>query len=1521
MSSTTVHYYHHYYLTSAASSDGTFAAYAGNPTKAFTQSASSVPALNAYPLPTPTPTATSLPSYVGVLGTEYVANEAIQALRVDCRMPDMSQLAVPRYARLVPLTTDLSYHGIEELAFEWRQSTHGSVQIGPVSVRLATRNNPFDSGDWTKDFSRASKESSPYTKFWTGSHEKFNTVKLISSHQAELRICTDLTDCAGTTTVVRVNGGACGRGGEEAHASRVVAMNAKTGDMRIEVHMRAADASTDPFVKVLLYDAPYHNATSQTGGTDGNLWATTGRDTQENTNRERFLSYLKKGWATSYTHEASSQCTRCSARCSHWCPSNSENLFANAVPSEVADMAQLSLSVEVPFGAPASDAHLLGGNVLTESSQLPGGGLSSLVHGGVKYEVKLGGQKVLAGSALLQHYSTDSLTALQRGSESSLTPYTIVPIEIIAYVNNSDASAAAMAATGRSGAGTGDAYFDGGTVGSYEVWLFDNHLIQYASWMPECQFPSAALSEGSVMAPTLYAIAPPMGNSFLNHASTSDAFLYPVMDSNNRISYTLYGAVPRYKDYFGAKFVGQILIETAAMYTFQLSSDDSSRLTIGGACKEAVQSLGRTGARDCTEGGTQVVNNGGCHGMTPPKQSAAIALQQGWLTFQIDYFEKTGNGGIEMTLNNQIVPSSRIRTVPATSSFTNLGRCSYYQRWTSLPSGSTSLMAGPAPTAVASLVECALLCRETVACRAYYYRPSATANPSGAGACTLTENDLAKTVASWVQQRSWPSVLGVCHPVPATRGRRLTETPLSGGNDANAKNLKACTGECDSDAHCGPGLECFQREKGEKIPGCSGKGGGINWDYCYDPIAAPTGEANVSPVDKGTSPPVAGGMSSFPPFSLFVDGAVPTVTGRPFKLEGAAPASITVGGAGGGGVSSAVKFSSSGCACAVGQPLVDSIVTRVIDPGKPSGAGYEQNKETLFSQKCKTVPPCPQAEDTISQALLVRGCPGGFEANLLRNLCVKCRADLFRAAGPGLDRCMSCTSVDDGSTDTSVVTFTKESVVYAKPNADRTGCDLTGCAAGYERTLETNNAIIAAGGQAYSNGFVCTLCPVGKFRSYDNEKDLLASQCQVCAPAVTLAGVGYYDQLFEVRYSEWQALKAGGSWDVKREASGHAVLGWKREDLETSTAKLQPNAARTACGLYSCPAGSRATMPSIPDHGSSVSSNEVPEQGCFLCPGRTYSPSRFFVVPLNGTAAKKCLDCVFPYASTGGTNKGGSPGGYTKCEFSRPFIIGLSTGIASLILFVVCLNVCKKMKRARAVKSAAELSRLVGAARQQQARSMKPKARPAVGLMAGGSVDGGGLELQPMGASGRNLQSARFSGIQAHDNPLASPEAKEGARNSGFEKSWVAMGDGDAATRQTSWNQAGVGNLFGAAPTGYEAGGAGDDDDGPMDFPREDSWGMAGFSQVRVCVCVCVCFLRCAYLSRPPTLQLLNASTLNVVCIQQIQSLTYPPHHPMPISPPFACYRSVPHLPSRAGRGSARKHSRPAHPSSGRECC
>merc|ERR1719271_1778430 len=64
-------------------------------------------------------------------------------------------------------------------------------------------------------------------------------------------------------------------------------------------------------------------------------------------------------------------------------------------------------------------------------------------------------------------------------------------------------------------------------------------------------------------------------------------------------------------------------------------------------------------------------------------------------------------------------------------------------------------------------------------------------------------------------------------------------TELSGGNDNDATGLEACIGECDNDGQCKDGLKCFQRDKGETIPGCTGPGAGKDWDYCYDPSWTP----------------------------------------------------------------------------------------------------------------------------------------------------------------------------------------------------------------------------------------------------------------------------------------------------------------------------------------------------------------------------------------------------------------------------------------------------------------------------------------------------------------------------------------------------------------------------------------------------------------------------------------------------------------------------------------------------------
>ena len=60
-----------------------------------------------------------------------------------------------------------------------------------------------------------------------------------------------------------------------------------------------------------------------------------------------------------------------------------------------------------------------------------------------------------------------------------------------------------------------------------------------------------------------------------------------------------------------------------------------------------------------------------------------------------------------------------------------------------------------------------------------------------------------------------------------------------GGTNLNGRtvrgSLEACTGECDHDRDCQAELKCFQRSYGEAIPGCTGIGGGNDWDYCYNP--------------------------------------------------------------------------------------------------------------------------------------------------------------------------------------------------------------------------------------------------------------------------------------------------------------------------------------------------------------------------------------------------------------------------------------------------------------------------------------------------------------------------------------------------------------------------------------------------------------------------------------------------------------------------------------------------------------
>ena len=61
------------------------------------------------------------------------------------------------------------------------------------------------------------------------------------------------------------------------------------------------------------------------------------------------------------------------------------------------------------------------------------------------------------------------------------------------------------------------------------------------------------------------------------------------------------------------------------------------------------------------------------------------------------------------------------------------------------------------------------------------------------------------------------------------------ETVLSGGNDGNVKNLKACTGECEQRWAVWRGTRVLSAGKGGEDSGLQRQGGGKNWDYFYDP--------------------------------------------------------------------------------------------------------------------------------------------------------------------------------------------------------------------------------------------------------------------------------------------------------------------------------------------------------------------------------------------------------------------------------------------------------------------------------------------------------------------------------------------------------------------------------------------------------------------------------------------------------------------------------------------------------------
>jgi hypothetical protein len=79
------------------------------------------------------------------------------------------------------------------------------------------------------------------------------------------------------------------------------------------------------------------------------------------------------------------------------------------------------------------------------------------------------------------------------------------------------------------------------------------------------------------------------------------------------------------KSDFGLRFSGYVRVPSTDVYVFSVNSDDGTRLRIGG--------------RD-------VVRNDGVHGMTEGR--GEIALEEGWHTIELVYFQGTGGLGLQV---------------------------------------------------------------------------------------------------------------------------------------------------------------------------------------------------------------------------------------------------------------------------------------------------------------------------------------------------------------------------------------------------------------------------------------------------------------------------------------------------------------------------------------------------------------------------------------------------------------------------------------------------------------------------------------------------------------------------------------------------------------------------------------------------------------------------------------------------------------------------------------------------------
>jgi len=92
--------------------------------------------------------------------------------------------------------------------------------------------------------------------------------------------------------------------------------------------------------------------------------------------------------------------------------------------------------------------------------------------------------------------------------------------------------------------------------------------------------------------------------------------------------------------------------------------------------------------------------------------------------------------------------------------------------------------------------------------------------------------------------------------------------------------LMRCEGDCDSDAECGANLVCFQRDRGESVPGCKGVPNSDKVDYCIrlqdGPGAGRLSSPTIEPTILLSSKPMDSPLSKQPNFSTLLPSSQQT---------------------------------------------------------------------------------------------------------------------------------------------------------------------------------------------------------------------------------------------------------------------------------------------------------------------------------------------------------------------------------------------------------------------------------------------------------------------------------------------------------------------------------------------------------------------------------------------------------------------------------------------------------------------